>query len=550
MKLTSRLTKALVVALNAGGFPPADGGAVVPVATISGAPSVTEGGNLAYTVTIDTAASSNLTINITYSGTATRNTDYTGADSLTIAAGSTSGSLIVTTIDDSTVESSETVIVTLAAGTGYALGANTTSTGTIVDNDVTPNPLLIAGMYNTITNGSEARAYTNCAISWTYTLGSGALSHVALLCSAWRASYGTNQILANLNDFTLDAATIEYNNISVPVTFGGATSRAFAAADAFVESDVIPATAFGVSSIPVGALIRVKMLVHNAAVSQYLPTANRHIASGGQVWWYNPANTMISNINTVGAFTSTGTTTDKRNNGWTPQLLGRYVSSAAKVWGVFGDSITQGTGDTGGTARTTGLGWAGFAMVDADGTSNPQSYVNWAVHGSATVLATANAANYYPITKYITHAILMWGTNNFGTTGTGQTLAAVQTAFDTVAGALKSTSGSRVTKVIGGHLLPRTTSTDQWVTTANQAYSGAGWQSGGNVDLYNQHITDLVGTTLAASIHWTAPRDTTDNYKWKVDGATVLYATTDGTHPSTLTYTGMGSEMRTLMATL
>ncbi len=87
-----------------------------------------------------------VTVNYTLSGDATLNTDYT-----IIGPGSNSGSITVGTsgtadipvviIDDSVVESSETVILTLGSGTGYDVGATTTThTLTITDNEVRGPP--------------------------------------------------------------------------------------------------------------------------------------------------------------------------------------------------------------------------------------------------------------------------------------------------------------------------------------------------------------------------------------------------------------------------
>ncbi|MCB0397222.1 MAG: T9SS type A sorting domain-containing protein [Flavobacteriales bacterium] len=71
-------------------------------------------------------------------GTATGSgTDYTLADgSLTIPAGSSYGNITPIIIDDGTIEAAETFTVTLAAGpTGATLGAQTTNTYSIGDND-------------------------------------------------------------------------------------------------------------------------------------------------------------------------------------------------------------------------------------------------------------------------------------------------------------------------------------------------------------------------------------------------------------------------------
>jgi len=111
----------------------------VPSASIAVAPSsVNEdsGTPLVYTVTLDQPSLVPLSIAYTVGGTATSGTDYAAVSSpLSIAAGATSGTITVTPTADSAVEANETVVLTLAAGTGYAVGAPTSATGTILDDD-------------------------------------------------------------------------------------------------------------------------------------------------------------------------------------------------------------------------------------------------------------------------------------------------------------------------------------------------------------------------------------------------------------------------------
>jgi outer membrane autotransporter protein len=111
----------------------------VPSASISvSPPSVNEdsGTPLVYTVTLDQPSLVPLSIAYTVGGTATNGTDYAAVTSpLSIAAGATTGTITVTPTADSTVEANETVVLTLAAGAGYAVGAPASATGTILDDD-------------------------------------------------------------------------------------------------------------------------------------------------------------------------------------------------------------------------------------------------------------------------------------------------------------------------------------------------------------------------------------------------------------------------------
>ena len=109
-------------------------------------PSVTESGatNLIYTFARNGLTTGPLTVTFSVGGTATFGSDYsqTGAatfssisGSVTIAAGNTSANVIVDPAVDAVVESNETVVLTITAGTGYNVGAapNNSATGTITD---------------------------------------------------------------------------------------------------------------------------------------------------------------------------------------------------------------------------------------------------------------------------------------------------------------------------------------------------------------------------------------------------------------------------------
>lgn len=105
--------------------------------TIESTPTTAPG---LFTVSIPCETDTPLTINYTISGTATNGTDYTNlSGSVTIAAGTNSATIPIVPVDDTAIETSETVTLTLAAGTGYDVAAtpNNTGTVTILDNDST-----------------------------------------------------------------------------------------------------------------------------------------------------------------------------------------------------------------------------------------------------------------------------------------------------------------------------------------------------------------------------------------------------------------------------
>ena len=93
------------------------------------------------TVNLSTASSKDVTVNYAVSGTATGSgSDYVLADgTLTINAGTTSGSIIIDSIaDDSLDEPNETIIITLSNPNNATLGSDNVHTYTINDNDIGP----------------------------------------------------------------------------------------------------------------------------------------------------------------------------------------------------------------------------------------------------------------------------------------------------------------------------------------------------------------------------------------------------------------------------
>jgi hypothetical protein len=85
-----------------------------------------------------------IVVNLAWSGTAVLGTDYTvtasgatlNGNTLILAPGTTSATLIVTPVNDTLAEMTETVILAVTSGTGYTVGSPATQTGSILDNDL------------------------------------------------------------------------------------------------------------------------------------------------------------------------------------------------------------------------------------------------------------------------------------------------------------------------------------------------------------------------------------------------------------------------------
>ena len=176
-------------------------------------------------------------MNYTVGGTATLGTDYTGISTtgttktVTFAAGASAATVTVNPASDTTYESNETVILTLAPGTGYTLGTTTPVTGTITNDDTGPTRIVSAspnrdtltglsnqsdhftfnqlrdsllGTYDTVTNFESGRdrlrflnrAYstTLTEIRWSDSSTSGGISALT--------ETSINQVLGGVSGFT------------------------------------------------------------------------------------------------------------------------------------------------------------------------------------------------------------------------------------------------------------------------------------------------------------------------------------------------------------
>ncbi|PNJ94414.1 beta strand repeat-containing protein, partial [Cylindrospermopsis raciborskii] len=134
-------------------------------------------GDLVYTFTRTGVISNALTVNYTIGGTANNGSDYVSiGTSVTFAAGSSTATVTVDPTADTTVESDETVILTLDSGTGYTIGTTSGVTGTITNDDtqvtlaVSPNSVAEDGNGDLVYTFTRTGVISN-ALTVNYTIG-------------------------------------------------------------------------------------------------------------------------------------------------------------------------------------------------------------------------------------------------------------------------------------------------------------------------------------------------------------------------------------------
>ncbi|CAI8929414.1 serralysin [Pseudomonas sp. IT-P4] len=122
---------------------PANTGDVTTI-SISGDTSVVEGQAAHYTLALTNPAHGEVTVTLTYSGTAANGADFTGVTTVKIPANASSVPFDISTIDDRITESTENFVVKIDSATGgnfenLEISTSNGSVGTsIIDNDAPP----------------------------------------------------------------------------------------------------------------------------------------------------------------------------------------------------------------------------------------------------------------------------------------------------------------------------------------------------------------------------------------------------------------------------
>ena len=177
---------------------------------------------------------SSVTVNYTLNGTAQNGTDYQNlSGSVTISAGSSSASITLTPIDDSSVEGSETAVLSLSANSTYTVGSPNSATVTIADNDQPPPPLVadftasaLLGLVPLIVEFTDTS--TGNPVSWNWNFGDGSSStarhptHIYLIPGVYTA---TLTVRNSAGDTSSKSVVIRATLLLSPLTSSGEASQ-------------------------------------------------------------------------------------------------------------------------------------------------------------------------------------------------------------------------------------------------------------------------------------------------------------------------------------
>jgi hypothetical protein len=178
-----------------------------------------------FTITRSGDTASALIVNLTHAGTATSGSDYSSlAASVTLPIGATSATLVVTPIDDSAVEGAETVMLTIAPDAAYTVGAPSSASVSIVDNDSASGAPVVTV---TATDPNAAEAGVNPGIFTFTRTGSTAL--------ALTVNYNLAGSASKVSDYRRSEGDMP-EWITIPAGAGSATLTIYPVLDSEVES--------------------------------------------------------------------------------------------------------------------------------------------------------------------------------------------------------------------------------------------------------------------------------------------------------------------------
>ena len=358
--------------------------------------------------------------------------------------------------------------------------------------------------------------------------------------------YYTASAIADGTSHTLEAY-VEANGQIVQVTFSGSASRTVAGADTAL-ADPLSASSFGLSQFSRDSVVWVQAKQTLAATGS-IPIitsggANFPAQTGENAVLLDPATATIT-FGTAGALVvgGTGATSGQVRPG---MFLIATPKTAQRVIAAAGTSIVAGAGD-GAALNGVSPGRGFFTrsnFTDPIALTGATPALNLGCFGgTANIFTGVNSARVVALLQYANA-----GLEEFGTNGTA--MGSQQTATLAIWAAMRAAG---YTTIIRTRLLSSTTSTDLYLTTANQTYASAAWTPpAGDKPTFDAWALGKLGAADGPThyIDFPAVHDATLNYKWAVDGVTTRLMTSDGLHPSPNAAALMAADMRSLYATL
>ncbi|HET9215853.1 MAG TPA: Calx-beta domain-containing protein, partial [Terriglobia bacterium] len=171
---------------------------------------------LTFTITRTNNTSTQVVVNLAWSGTASLGSDYTVTATggtlsanglqLTLASGATTATLTVTPVNDTAVELTESVTLALSAGTGYTVGTPSAQSANILDNDL-PTVSVADTSVTEGNNGTKTVAVTvtlSAPKSTPVTVSYATVAGTATAGSDYQTASGTVTFAAGVTSQTIN----------------------------------------------------------------------------------------------------------------------------------------------------------------------------------------------------------------------------------------------------------------------------------------------------------------------------------------------------------
>lgn len=262
-------------------------------------------------------------------------------------------------------------------------------------------------------------------------------------------------------------------------------------------------------------------------ITSSMPRAEAWTQGGGDFTASSPA--VVSQVNATGVMTNPAGGSTALLGASYYGIIGTPDAPVVSV-AILGDSIPAGQNDL---QVAPSFGGNGFIRRGLDAATVRPAYISFAVSSNRLQFDTpTNGPAKRAMFPYVTHVICALGTNDIGNGRTLQNMKDDATAIAEGVKATLSPYGRRL-KVAFCTITPRTTSTDTWITTANQTAFSAAYDNGGQRDQYNAWLKANEGIIFDKVIDINAlAADPIEPWKWAVNGV-ANYATSDGIHPRT-----------------
>lgn len=346
-----------------------------------------------------------------------------------------------------------------------------------------------------------------------------------------------------MSPVTISNVAVDVVAAGTPVTFGG-SSRVLnmTPGNSDRRGNEVYASSVGLEQFAAGSTVYIKwdVNIETAGVDKVYFSSSRLKKAGEQVLRYKKSDTTVSAAEIPGNFTTTtgvAANTTLTNPIFSPVVLGLHGNPAGVI---IGDSIANGAIDTASYGGFEG-GYLQRSLRQADN-SKPRPSINMAIGGANMryIYSSLNGPLVEPYLAMCQFAAIMGFTNDVNGTSP---LSYYQGQEESVIALVK---GQGIKWIIQSGLFPRTSSTDQYVTLANQT-PNAGWAPGQVAQQINAYLAGLVGTSIDGYYEPTPVRDAGEPTKWAVNGAALYMVDSIGTHPQPVGHTAMATPLRAIV---